>query len=111
MTMMLSSPFKKILWVDDVRPCPNDNDYTRAWSVDGAKMLIMSAEIENNPFDLLDLDSDASIFAEYGGDYWKLLDWLEATGRNYPIRIHSMNVVARERMRLIIEHNHWREVR
>lgn len=109
---MINSPsFKKILWVDDVRPCPNDIDYTRALTVLGAKAQIISAEFNNCPFDLLDLDSDAGIYAEYGGDYWKLLDWLEATGRNYPIRIHSMNPVARERMRLIIECNGWREVR
>ena len=42
---------------------------------------------------------------------YKLLDWLEATCRNYPIRIHSANPVARERMRAIIERNGWTEVR
>lgn len=109
---MIGTPsFKRILWVDDVRPCPNDINYIRTWTVIGAKEHIITAERRGCPFDLLDLDSDAGIYAEYGGDYWKLLDWLEATGRNYPIRIHSMNPVARERMRAIIEHNGWREVR
>ena len=42
---------------------------------------------------------------------YKLLDWLEATGRNYPIHIHSANPVARERMRAIIQRNGWTEVR
>ena len=42
---------------------------------------------------------------------YKLLDWLEATGRNYPIHIHTDNPVARERMRAIIERNGWKEVR
>ena len=42
---------------------------------------------------------------------YKLLDWFEATGRNYPIRIHSANPVARERMRAIIQRNGWTEVR
>lgn len=110
MMMTKSSHFKKILWVDDVRPCPNDTNYTRSWTVFGAKAQILDAEFNGCPFDLLDLDSDAGSFAEYGGDYWKLLDWLEETGRNYPIRIHSMNPVARGRMRAIIIHNNWKEV-
>ena len=42
--------------------------------------------------DVIDIDHDASDYASDGGDYIKLLDWLEETGRNYPIRIHSMNV-------------------
>ena len=42
---------------------------------------------------------------------YKLLDWLEATGRSYPIRIHSANPVARERMRAIIRRNGWEEVK
>ena len=49
-------------------------------------------------------------YAQYGGDYIKLLDWLEETGRNYPIRIHSMNPVGVENMRRIIQRNGWKEV-
>jgi hypothetical protein len=49
-------------------------------------------------------------YAQYGGDYIRLLDWLEATGRNYPIRIHSMNPVGVANMRAIIQKNGWREV-
>lgn len=45
-----------------------------------------------------------------GGDYIKLLDWLEETGRNYPIRIHSANAVGVANMRRIIERNGWKEV-
>lgn len=54
------------------------------------------------------------IFDDYawnGSDYIKLLDWFEETGRNYPIRIHSMNTVGRQNMRLIIEKNGWKEIR
>ena len=39
-----------------------------------------------------------------------LLDWLEETGRNYPIRIHSANPVGVANMRRIIQKNGWREV-
>ena len=40
-----------------------------------------------------------------------LLDWLEETGRNYPIRIHSANAVGVQNMRRIIERNGWKEIR
>lgn len=62
------------------------------------------AEIE------LSVDHDAGDHATDGGDYIKLLDWLEETGRNYPIRIHSMNLVGRENMRAIIQRNGWKEI-
>lgn len=55
----------------------------------------------------VDVSSD---YGEYGGDYIKLLDWFEETGRNYPIRIHSMNVVGVQNMRAIIQRNGQKEV-
>ena len=60
---------------------------------------------------LIDIDHDAGDYAKYGGDYIKLLDWLEETNRNYPIRIHSMNPVGVANMRAIIERNGWTEVK
>lgn len=42
---------------------------------------------------------------------YKLLDWLEETGRNYPIRIHSQNPVGVQNMRAIIQRNGWTEIR
>lgn len=47
---------------------------------------------------------------EGNADGIKLLDWLEATGRNYPIRIHSANPVGVQNMRRIIQRNGWKEV-
>ena len=64
-----------------------------------------------NTTHLIDIDHDAGDYVSDGGDYIKLLDWLEETGRNYPIHIHSMNTVGVENMRRIIERNGWREVR
>lgn len=61
--------------------------------------------------ELLDLDYDAGDYYFGGGDYIRILDWCEATGRNYPIRIHSANAVGRENMRRIIEKNGWEEIR
>ena len=60
--------------------------------------------------ELIDLDHDAGDFYHDGGDFIRILDWLEETGRNYPIRIHSQNAVGVENMRRIIERNGWKEV-
>lgn len=97
------------LWVDDVRICPN-NDYFWAVSVNQAINLIEFTEKLHQYIELIDIDHDAGDYAKAGGDYIKLLDWLEETGRNYPIRIHSMNPVGIENMRRIIKRNGWTEV-
>jgi hypothetical protein len=76
-----------------------------------AKEIIQVREEEGFPFEVIDLDHDAGDFARAGGDYIAILDWLEETGRNYPIRIHSMNPVGVENMRRIIQRNGWTEVR
>ena len=124
------------LWLDDVREAPEG--YVRCKSVDEAKHCIMKYEndaeehyaqgvrdLENgneagmldeidhgNEFicEVIDMDHDAGDYESEGGDYIKLLDWLEETGRNYPIRIHSANAVGVENMRRIIERNGWKEI-
>lgn len=104
------------IWVDDVRPAP-DVTYRHCKSVNDAKLAIQHFEDLARDFDLavydirlIDIDHDAGEFAFDGGDYIKLLDWLEETGRNYPIRIHSMNPVGVANMRRIIQRNGWMEV-
>ena len=97
------------LWIDDVRPAPEGYKWCR--SVNATKVNIQIAEKVGFPIELIDVDHDAGDYANDGGDYIKLLDWLEETGRNYPIRIHSMNPVGVENMRRIIERNNWREIR
>lgn len=109
------------LWIDDVRPAPNaSGEYVECKSVNEAKDTILFVEnvLEKvrpdragKIIELIDIDHDAGNYAEDGGDYIKLLDWLEETGRNYPIRIHSMNPVGVENMRRIIERNGWVEIR
>lgn len=124
------------LWVDDVRPAPDGYKWCK--SVNEAIAIIKASDksIERHmknaikafqvrdyslrnicinvanmvDIDLIDIDHDAGDYANDGGDYIKLLDWLEETGRNYPIRIHSMNPVGRENMRRIIQRNGWCEV-
>ena len=103
------------LWIDDVRPAPAGyvwlktvNDAIRYIEIYGDYI-----DFDNNLVDLIeiiDIDHDAGDYACYGGDYIKLLDWLEETGRNYPIHIHSMNPVGVANMRAIIQKNGWREV-
>ena len=124
------------LWLDDVRPAPEG--YVWCKSVNEARACILKNEDyacdhyslavrkfnngnETEFFDqldlgnrhipeILDLDHDAGDYVSDGGDYIRLLDWLEETGRNYPIRIHSQNVVGVENMRRIIRRNGWKEV-
>lgn len=112
------------LWIDDVRPAPDGYRWFK--SVNEAKDIIAFTEHvfgkysfynpstgENRKvsIELIDIDHDAGEYVNDGGDYIKLLDWLEETGRNYPIRIHSMNPVGVENMRRIIQKNGWVEVR
>ena len=104
------------LWIDDVRPAPEG--YVRAWSVNRAieEILYFERMYERRPIpefeiELIDVDHDSGDYASDGGDYIRLLDWLEETGRNYPIRIHSMNPVGIANMRAIIQRNDWTEVR
>ena len=98
------------LWIDDVRPAPKGYYWVR--SVNEAKRVICDPFVcKNHPITLIDMDHDAGIFAYQGGDYIKLLDWLEETGRNYPIRIHSMNPVGVANMRAIIQRNGWKEIK
>lgn len=96
------------IWVDDVRPAPEG--YVWCTTVNQVKMLLQDPDVYDK-IELLDLDHDAGSYAEFGGDYIKVLDFIEQTGRNYPIRIHSMNPVGVENMRRIIQRNGWKEVR
>lgn len=103
------------LWIDDVRPAPEGYYWCR--SVNEAKRVIEIygswIDFDNNIVDcieLIDIDHDAGDFTVDGGDYIKLLDWLEETSRSYQIHIHSMNPVGVENMRRIIQRNRWKEI-
>ena len=107
--------FKMKLWVDDCRTPPKG--YYWCKSVNEAKRVIEKSEdymlhtlTDSFNIELIDIDHDAGDFASDGGDYIKLLDWLEETGRIYTIHIHSMNVVGVQNMKAIIQRNGWEEV-
>jgi hypothetical protein len=100
------------LWIDEVRPAPEG--YMWCKSVNGAKHrirrsceeLISNPQLEYYKIELIDIGYNTKDFTSDGD----LLDWLEQTGRNYPIRIHSMNPVGVANMQRIIERNGWKEV-
>ena len=112
------------LWIDDVRPAPEGYVWCHSvWRAikeieifENRKEELLDewdfppAEIWNMTIEVIDIDHDAGDYAQYGGDYIKLLDWLEETGRNYPIHIHSMNPVGVSNMRTIIQRNGWKEI-
>lgn len=127
------------LWIDDVRPAPASEGYVWCKSVNQAKDFILHQEkirdealeiarfnlnkrhdliayrgalriAERRDIEFIDIDHDAGDYASDGGDYIRLLDWLEETDRNYPIRIHSQNPAGVANMRRIIERNGWKEV-
>lgn len=103
------------IWVDDVRQAPKEYHWCK--SVNEAKELIIKLEEWSKANDLhpllelIDLDHDAGDYVTNGGDYIKLLDWLEETGRNYAIHIHTKNPVGRENMMRIIRKNNWIEIK
>lgn len=80
------------------------------WHCDLTHAKRMNEAYHGQIIELIDIDHDLGDYAKDGGDGVKLLDWLEETGRNYPIRIHSQNPVGVQNMRRIIERNGWKEV-
>lgn len=97
------------LWIDDVKPAPEG--YVWCKSVYMAKsVIIWYSYRENEIIELIDIDHDAGDYACCGGHYIEILKWLEKTGRNYPIHIHSDNEFNKVMMRAIIERNGWKEI-
>lgn len=111
------------LWVDDVRPAPED--YIWVKSTNQFLRLFNSAVANSaDPLNIeeISLDHDAGNFADDGKDYINILDQLEkfyhttsfdrnrALIDNINFHIHSQNVVGVENMRRIIRRNGWREV-
>ena len=96
------------LWIDDLRPAPEG--YIWCKSTNEAIRQIKIARKNNVNIDLIDIDHDAGEYAADGGDYIRVLGYLEFHLIGIPIRIHSMNPVGVENMRRIIQRNGWKEV-
>ena len=113
------------LWIDDVRPAPEGYKWCK--SVNEAKNAIADANAnfvrscknglpnEDLLIDFISLDHDAGQYASDGGDYIRLLDWIEwlyhGQGTHIKFHIHSMNPVGVANMRAIIQRNGWTEVK
>ena len=93
------------LWIDDIRPAPDGFIWCK--SVNQAKAAITAYEHQYSCDNILiDLDND-------GGDYFKILDWLEEKNivdTGYFFKIHSKNPIGIMKMKDIIRHNGWRLV-
>ena len=99
------------IWIDDIRPAPDDS-YYHVYSVNDAIEFI---QMNWNNIEEISLDHDAGSFVCDGGDYIKILDWIEFVlfeGKEVPFKfnLHSMNPVGVQNMRAIIQHNGWMEV-
>lgn len=107
------------IWVDDVRDMPDGYDY-QSYTVDNAIARIKEGYHFNDILEI-SLDYDAGDYVWGGGDYIKILEWLEhkrlrdIEWRNYirdnmTFHLHTADPVGRENMRRIIQKNGWREV-
>lgn len=100
------------IWVDDVRPAPNG--YIHCRSVNETKTVIRQYERSfSDDTILINLDHDSGDYFYDGGDYIKILDWLEEEGivdTGYFFHLHTRNPVGAKNMRQIIEKNKWKEV-
>ena len=95
------------IWVDDVRPTPPG--YMTIQSVD--EFIKWFDKNGSDKIEVLDLDHDAGKFHSKGGDYIRILDYLEIQGvDDLRVRIHSDNPVGRQNMQRIIKKNDWKEV-
>lgn len=113
------------IWMDDMRPAPEGYIWVKSVSIAIYEITRRSREVDwaweqyvLGETDRETLERNLRVFTieeiacdnDLGTgnvDGYKLLDWLEATGRNYPIRILTSNPVAQERMVQIIRRNHW----
>ena len=96
------------LWIDDLRPAPEG--YIWCKSTNETIRNIKIAIKNDVKIDLIDIDHDAGSYVADGGDYFRVLDFMEFYMLDIPIHIHSMNPVGVENMRRIIQRNGWKEV-
>lgn len=81
---------KTKIWVDDIRPAPKG--YLWLKSVEDFIEYVIEHGLSN--IEVIDLDNDAGDYASKGGDYIRILDYLELKGaKDLNIRIHSANPV------------------
>lgn len=90
------------LWVDDVRPAPEDYVWCKSVNEAIAEIKYIEAAVyfgEVDEIELIDLDYDSGDYEKDGGPYIKLMDWLVERGTLYPLAFHSQNCVGIEYMK------------
>lgn len=94
------------IWVDDIRKPPIG--YIHFYTVNS--VIDFLSKIDISTIEILDLDHDAGEFYNQGGDYIKILDWLEFMKYSIPISIHSRNPAGINNMWRIIKKNNWKYI-
>lgn len=106
------------IWVDDVREIPEDYSIWEK-TVLGTFDLLEICYRHQMPVKL-SLDHDSGLYAANGGDYIKILDWLEEKSNEseswkqfienkMTFHFHTANPVGRENMKRIIQKNGWKK--
>ena len=92
------------IWIDDIRPAPFG--YLHLKTVNEA---IKFMEQSFKDIEEINLDHDAGDFFKDGGDYIKVLDWIEAFNpiNSIVFCFHTMNPVGRQNMIRICKKNGW----
>ena len=93
------------IWLDDRWEPGNSSEFTRCYSVDEAKQLIVKCENNNTPIDLISLDYDLGDYSFQGGSGMALLTWLLERNTLYPASIHSTHKTGRSIMEDFIREN------
>ena len=101
-----SAAGKEKIWIDDIRPAPEG--YTWIKSVND--FMQWFGENGGDRIAVIDIDHDAGDYRPEGGDYIRVLDYLEFMGvTDLTVRLHSANPVGVRNMRNIIMKNGWTE--
>lgn len=94
------------IWVDDVRPAP----IGWHWCKSVNETIDLIKYLGQNEISEISFDHDSGIYYSRGGDYIKILDWIEESYGYFwkvPINLHTMNPIGRQNMERIIWKNRW----
>lgn len=106
---------KNVLWVDAVNPPPKSDDTHYYWAkgVYCAIDVLLKCEYPIKDYghiEYIDLAYDSGEYVGQGGHYVEFLRFLEASGRGYPVKIHTTDAEHIKELRDIIVRNGWFEI-
>jgi hypothetical protein len=106
---------KHVLWVDAVNPPPISTDVRYYWAkgVYCAIDVLLKCEYPLKDYgyiEYIDLAYDSGEYVGQGGHYVEFLRFLEASGRGYPVKIHTTDAEHIKELRDIIVRNGWFEI-